>query len=138
MSTWRNWLRSLLPWTDKGVEEKPTLQSALSTESSVQSFPQKDEIKLPFGESRYVYAAPLKSWVVQQVSSYAWDRAVIRTLPLLQSRQLPIREMLSPSPLFQVPPEVVRTLLSALREMYGVEVPYQVLQEKPSVSQSSL
>jgi len=64
---------------------------------------------------------------VRFISPYAWDRAVIRILPLLREERIPLPEVLSPTPTTYLPPKLAQNLLLALQEMYGIVPPAVVL-----------
>jgi len=70
---------------------------------------------------------PIKQWTIQNISPYAWDRAMIRTITLLQKEKIALPEVLQPSPQTRVPAPVAKAILLALKDMYGTE-PAAILQ----------
>lgn len=70
---------------------------------------------------------PIKQWTIQNISPYAWDRAMIRTITLLQKEKIALPEVLQPSPQTRVPASVAKAILLALKDMYGIE-PAAILQ----------
>lgn len=80
---------------------------------------------------------PIKQWTLQHISPYAWDRAMIRTITLLQKEKIALPEVLHPSPQTRVPASVAKAILLALRDMYGIE-PAAILQAiRPAIPTNS-
>ncbi|RMF47211.1 MAG: hypothetical protein D6750_09325 [Bacteroidetes bacterium] len=121
MATWRNWLKSLLPWTEKPASESPTPQAAAPPAGG----PAPSLAIPPITEP--IRLLPLREWTVRFISPYAWDRAIIRLLPLLREERIPLPEVLNPTPTTTLPPTLAKNLLLALQEMYGTIPPVAVL-----------
>ncbi|GIV25508.1 MAG: hypothetical protein KatS3mg026_1200 [Bacteroidia bacterium] len=131
MATWRTWLKSLLPWTEK--EENPSPAPASDTTPAQGPAAAPPAPTIPF-LSEPIRLAPLKEWTQRFISPYAWDRAVIRVLPLLREERIPLPEVLNPTPTTHLPPKLIQNLLLALQEMYGTVPPVAVLNGEKSAS----
>lgn len=136
MSTWRNWLRTLMPWTagERRGSSKPS-----ETPSGTSTDPSDGFARSPLTATadiipdRLYPLLPLKHWATTHVSPYAWDRAVIRSLPFLQRTGIPLQQVLAPRPDTQIPGRAIHTLASALSEMYGIQPDLYEIFHKASI-----
>ncbi|MCX8112384.1 MAG: hypothetical protein N3E49_04200 [Bacteroidia bacterium] len=72
---------------------------------------------------------PIKTWTSRHISPYAWDRAIIRSLPALQRIQAHLPSLLAPRSDTQVPGKAIEVILNSLKDMYGISInPEEVLQ----------
>lgn len=106
MSSWRNWLKTLLR---KPPEEQP---EPLPTP---QTPPPPSDNSVP--------VMPLREWVIRHISPFAWDRAIIRLLSTHHNLTLSLSELLKPQPSTQVPAHLYTALSHIIHEMYGIQVP---------------
>lgn len=120
MSTWRNWLRTLLPWTAR--EEKSSL-SPLPAQAALKPTPQPDRLSQEELDPAGLYPIlPVKQWAISRISPYAWDRAILRSLPTLQKSGIPLSSLLAPQPDTRIPGRALQQILHALEETYGTSV----------------
>lgn len=106
MAAWRNWLKTLL----KGNHEEPS-----------PSLPPPDSPPPPTDTS--VPVAPIKEWLIHQISPFAWDRVIIRLLSTRQDIKLSLSELLKPTPSTQIPSHLYAALSQIIQEMYGIRIP---------------
>lgn len=120
MSTWRNWLRTLLSKSDKGEPEAsaPAPDRAIPVPSPAPTSSTGDDGIAP---QELYPLAPLKHWAGVHISPYAWDRAVIRSLSSLQQSGIPLPHILAPKPDTKVSGATLRILINTLHEMYGMK-----------------
>ncbi|MCS7297568.1 MAG: hypothetical protein RMK19_04775 [Bacteroidia bacterium] len=114
MAAWRNWLRTLL----KGGGEKLDSSHSFSSPSS----PSSSSIP-SLSSTSYVPLLPLREWVIQHTSPFAWDRAIIRLLSVQRDPKLSLFELLKPSASTQISEDLYDSLSRIIREMYGFQVP---------------
>lgn len=121
MSTWRNWLRSLISRSDS---DKETAQASVppskDTPASANILEQTT-VDDGISPQEFYPLAPIKRWVGMHISPYAWDRAVIRSLSSLQQTGIPLPLILAPKPDTKVSGAALRILLNSLHEMYGMK-----------------
>ncbi|MEN2992613.1 MAG: hypothetical protein ABDH91_03565 [Bacteroidia bacterium] len=135
MSIWRTWLKTLLPWseTTSASQSSPSSSGSAhpaSTPPSVSEFntsSNSGSSSQALLQVEYVRLLPVKQWVQQTISPYAWDRAVIRSLSRARAMGFPLASLLNPAPQNVVPFSILQAILSSLREMYGIELPQDVL-----------
>ncbi|MCS6790539.1 MAG: hypothetical protein NZ580_06130 [Bacteroidia bacterium] len=113
MPAWRNWLKSLF----KDFQEEEPSHTPPSPSSELPS-----DTSVPL--------STLKEWVTQRISPFAWDRAIIRLLSTQQNLKLPLAEMLKPSPSTQVPSYLLIELSRIIQEMYGIQIPQNLITAK--------
>lgn len=120
MSTWRNWLRTLLPSIGKTDAQTPMTAPAEDKGTSA-GIPTPTTEEDGISPQEYYPLAPLKRWTGIHISPYAWDRAVIRSLSSLQRAGTPLPLILAPKPDTKISGATLRLLANALHEMYGVK-----------------
>ncbi|MCX7607088.1 MAG: hypothetical protein N2170_07490 [Bacteroidia bacterium] len=116
MPAWRNWLQTLL----KREKQVPTFPRPTPSKSFSSSPSLTDS----------VYLLPIKDWVIQHISPFAWDRAVIRLLFIHKDTKLPLPELLKPSPSTRVPLSLYESISDILQEMYGIQLPVNLVAEQ--------
>ncbi|MCS7162791.1 MAG: hypothetical protein NZ958_05640 [Bacteroidia bacterium] len=140
MSIWRSWLKTLLPWRETASASQPSNPSeSIHPASASPLVSGLNTSSKPNGSSQillqleYVRLLPIKEWVQQTVSPYAWDRVVIRSLSRVRAMGLSLGSLLNPLPHAVVPSSILQVILASLREMYGIELPQDVLYKAASV-----
>ncbi|MDW8058347.1 MAG: hypothetical protein RMJ57_08725 [Bacteroidia bacterium] len=120
MSTWRNWLRTFLPWTAR--EEKSSLYP-LPTQAAPEPPPQPTKsLQRELNPENLYPILPVKQWALSRISPYAWDRAILRSLPTLQRSGIPLSSLLAPQPDTRIPGSALQQILHALEETYGTSI----------------
>ncbi|MEN3040632.1 MAG: hypothetical protein ABDH66_03715 [Bacteroidia bacterium] len=118
MSTWRSWIRTLLsPIKSKETTQTESSKSSIDTEKPTAPPTSSEELD----PSKLYPILPLKEWIIRNISPYAWDRTVIRSLPELSRMGIATTMVLAPKPDTELPLPVLQVLLSSLESMYGVK-----------------
>lgn len=138
MATWRNWLRTLLPWTKEEQAATAPAPAAASTPIQSNSSPAAAPVPLPPPSQPTIDLTqlpasfplqPLKTWISQNVSFYAWDRVVLRCLPTLRREGISLAEAMNPNPVSRVSRESLQAILQTLYELYQITIPPILLQQ---------
>lgn len=145
MATWRNWLKSLLPWTKEEEAAATPAQAVVGSVTTQRNDspaaaplppspppqPKLDLTQLPVSFPLQL----LKSWISQNVSFYAWDRIVLRSLPVLRQDRINLAEAMNPTPLTRASRDSLKALLQTLYELYQVAPPATLLQQSEGTNQ---
>ncbi len=72
---------------------------------------------------------PLKTWISQNVSFYAWDRVIVRCISTLRREGISLAEAMNPTPVSRASRESLQAILQTLYELYHITIPPALLRQ---------
>ncbi|MCX7651512.1 MAG: hypothetical protein N2200_01400 [Bacteroidia bacterium] len=118
MGTWREWLKTFL---SKGKTQTDNRSDSTNPPEVQSSPPKESAVQTETSDAHQTYPVlPLKEWIIRQVSPYAWDRTVIRSLPALGRMGISPTNIIAPKPDTQLSASTLQVILTSLEEMYGI------------------